>query len=703
MALGYATKERLVLKCSINLDGTWRANPIALGNRLGYSSRELQDRVLADLFHPDDKKEIIQALDELRKGKKREFDLEKRMIAKSGRPVSIYLSGALIRDEEGMPEYLFCFIRELTGGKSTEKRLEEVEQRFSSLFRHNPQPAYYFDLEGNFRGFNKRMLEFTGYSRSELRSMNFQSLIVEEDLSDNRRQFEKAVSGKPSQDEIRVVVNGGERREIRVTKFPMFVDGEVQGVFGVLEDITGRKDTFRELERSKQRFKSLFERNPYAVFSFDLQGNIVRANRALVELTGYTAGELQEIGFKPLVVARDRDRAARKFREATRGTPQTFEVQVTDKGGQKLDLKITNLPIYVDGEIVGVFGIAQDITREKEAQRRLQESEERWQRLVEENPQPVQIIQDGKIKFINRAGLQLYGASEIEELIGKKLVTFCHPDYRDLFEQRKERLENNCRIDAGELVMVRLDGEERVVETHSIPITFRREDAIQTVLHDITERKHQEEVIKESLTEKKVLLQEIHHRVKNNLAVISGLLELQAMNTDDEATLATLRESQMRIQSMAMIHQKLYQSEALSGIGFDRYVKELIQTIENTYHSEGQNVSVKFEMDSVQLNINQAIPSALILNELVSNVFKHAFKGRDGGTVWIHIGEHSGRVQMKVVDNGVGIGPDFDIQKQHSLGMTLVNTLTQQLEGDLEVRSVPDVEGTEIAVSFDFE
>lgn len=357
--------------------------------------------------------------------------------------------------------------------------------------------------------------------------------------------------------------------------------------------------------------------------------------------------------------------------------------------------------MYVDGEITGVYGILQDVTEKNETARRLKESEERWQRLVEENPKPVQITIDGKIVFINEAGVDLYEAEIREPLIGKSVLDFTHPDDLQEIEKRKHKLENDLPVDQiHENRIITLKGDERVIEVHSIPILYKGEKAIQTVIYDTTDRKRKEQLMQSSLEEKKIMLQEIHHRVKNNMAVVSGLLELQAMNTEDKVVKSTLKESQMRIYSMAMIHEKLYASKSLAEISFDEYAKELVEAIISSLNDIRTEVEVRYRMDSGRLNINQAIPCALILNELVVNCYKYAFTGRDAGTILISLSRKEGKVIISVEDNGVGLPDDLKIENQQTLGMSIVQTLVRQLNGELIINTGNNSPGTCFIIIF---
>ncbi len=201
---------------------------------------------------------------------------------------------------------------------------------------------------------------------------------------------------------------------------------------------------------------------------------------------------------------------------------------------------------------------------------------------------------------------------------------------------------------------------------------------------DISEQKRFESEIQESLEEKKVLLQEIHHRVKNNLAVISGLIQLQVYETEDPVVKETLRVSENRIQTMALIHEKLYKSKSLSRISLATYIKDLVEVIRNTI-STNKDISVAIDIDDVELTINKAVPFALLVNEVLTNSFKYAFEGRDEGTIEIRVHTENNRIHAVIQDDGVGLPADILDGKEESLGMTLIQNFIRQLDADSDM------------------
>lgn len=222
--------------------------------------------------------------------------------------------------------------------------------------------------------------------------------------------------------------------------------------------------------------------------------------------------------------------------------------------------------------------------------------------------------------------------------------------------------------------------------TH-VAIAIQQSELYQQLEAELTERKQAESQIKASLKEKEVLLKEIHHRVKNNLQIISSLLKLQSSYTKDEQTLAMFKDSQNRIRSMALIHEKLYQSKNLSNIDFAEYIRDLTKNLLRSYGANSQNISLQANVNDILLNIDTAIPCGLIINELISNSLKHAFPvANQKSEIYISIQTNENRTFTLIIrDNGVGLPPELDFRKTESLGLELVCTLTEQLDGTIEL------------------
>ncbi len=206
------------------------------------------------------------------------------------------------------------------------------------------------------------------------------------------------------------------------------------------------------------------------------------------------------------------------------------------------------------------------------------------------------------------------------------------------------------------------------------------------VSHDVTEKKINEGRITQSLKEKEVLLKEVHHRVKNNMQVISSILNLQSSYVKDEYALSLLKESQNRIKTMAYIHESLYQNKTFSSINFSEYVSTLTSNILQSYSTSIQKVRLVLDIQKVILNLDTSIPAGLIINELVTNSIKHAFTGTNDGIILINLFTKNNTLYLEVSDNGKGFPKDVNYKNTNSLGLQLVNTLVEQLNGTIELK-----------------
>lgn len=337
----------------------------------------------------------------------------------------------------------------------------------------------------------------------------------------------------------------------------------------------------------------------------------------------------------------------------------------------------------------------------------LRESEERFRALYEDNPSIYYTIdKDGKILSVNRFGTEQLGYSA-DELVGLPVFDVLYKDdKKSALEHIKVCLNNPGHIAYGEFRKVRKDGS--VLWVRESARAVRDVDGnivILLVCEDITKRKMNEEQIKTSLKEKEVLLQEVQHRVKNNLQVISSLLDLQTEYFKDERSIDMLNETQNRVKSMALVHEQLHQSKNLSRIDFAEYIRNLGDYLFQSYGVKSNEVTLNVRASNALLDVDTAITCGLIINELVSNSLKHAFPGDRKGEILISlISENSGKRVKKgpiytlvVRDNGVGFPKHLDFKKTESLGLQLVDGLIKQLQGALRFSGSP---GTAFKIVF---
>ncbi|MBN2013481.1 PAS domain S-box protein [candidate division KSB1 bacterium] len=343
----------------------------------------------------------------------------------------------------------------------------------------------------------------------------------------------------------------------------------------------------------------------------------------------------------------------------------------------------------------------------------LERKEKLYRNLVETSPDAIVLIDTrGDILMLNRRAAQLSGTAPSVPIIGTSSLNFIHPSERDKVLRVLEIFHRKRNIRNVETRILRADGTTFPAELGASLISDAQgtPKAIIIVLRDVTERKRVEGKINASLREKEVLLKEIHHRVKNNLQLVSSLLNLQSASIKDPETLEKFRDSQHRVRSMAMIHEKLYQTEDLSNIDFKAYIQNLVNSLFRSFGINSALVELNIDVEKVHLGVDIAIPCGLIINELVSNALKHGFPEIHSAnrlriervpskpTLTIRLKTFQpDLIKLVVADNGSGFPPDFDLQKSESLGLQLVMTLVEQLNGSIDLRKK---NGTAYSIQF---
>jgi PAS domain S-box-containing protein len=343
-----------------------------------------------------------------------------------------------------------------------------------------------------------------------------------------------------------------------------------------------------------------------------------------------------------------------------------------------------------DGTPIHVEGSLYDISNEKMARDELSLSEKKFRQFFEHEPAYCYMISpDGLILDVNNTALTVL-EYEKEELIGQPINEIYAPQCHEKAEQLLHQWKSTGMIDDSEMIIRSKNGTDRTVLLSARVIKDESGKTVYSisVQKDITAQKLAEEQIRSSLEEKKALLKEIHHRVKNNLQVISSLLNLQAQYIDNKKYQRFFKESQDRIKTMVLIHEKLYQSENLAAVSPSDYINGIVHHLLDTYSTTAGEVDYKSRIDESPIDIDLAIPCGLIVNELVSNSLKHAFSAtdqKDTPRIHITLTRKNERTILEVGDNGSGIPPDIDLCTTKTLGLQLVHSLSQQLDAHMTV------------------
>lgn len=345
--------------------------------------------------------------------------------------------------------------------------------------------------------------------------------------------------------------------------------------------------------------------------------------------------------------------------------------------------------------------LRKEIAARAQTEQSLREAESKYRGLVDTSPDGIVLTDlEGRLLLCNLQAAHLHGYDRPEAMQGLSAFDLIAPeDHQRTWEEMRREPERSSAHNL-EYTLLRRDGTRFPAELSASVVrsTAGEPTAYLVVERDITERKLAEERLLSSLREKEVLLKELHHRVRNNLQVVSSLLYLQSQRAETSASRGILQDSLNRVQSMALVHEKLYGSEDLARIDVGEYVRSLMDSLMESYGAGAQGVDTRAGVDEVMLSVDLAIPCGLLLNELLSNSLKHAFPGGQGGHIAVEFRtDGDGHYILQVEDDGVGLPHGLDVWKPETLGLQLVNMMVEQLCGTMQVDSR---EGTLFQISF---
>jgi PAS domain S-box-containing protein len=475
-------------------------------------------------------------------------------------------------------------------------------------------------------------------------------------------------------------------------------DGLITFYQGIVIDITERKKAEEALHRSEENYRTLIQKIQIAIVVHGPDTNIVICNSMAQELLGLTEDKLLgKTAIDPVwhlyhedgTIMRSEDYPVNQVmarRQALRNI--IARVHRPDKEQEKDVWVLVNAqPVFAYDEIVQVIVTFVDISERKRVEEALRESQKKYQSLFD-NAQVALFrthISDGKLLEINERYAKMAGYVNVDDCMAEFNAADAWADPSARIDLRRIMLEKGYVTDY-EAEIIRRDGAHIWI-LFSATI-FSESGFFEGSIMDITERKQAEAALRSSLAEKDSLLKEVHHRVKNNLQIISSLLSLQGRKVQNREALDLLQDAQNRVRSMALLHETLYRSGNLARVDFPQYVKSICNHLVRSCACGAENIRLSQDIADVALDMDQAIPAGLIISELVTNALKHAFPARAEGEISVELqvaGEK--HLVLRVSDNGVGFPAERRSQSSETLGLILVENLSRQLDGQLSIKS----------------
>lgn len=704
-------------------DDQWTMRFVSKGfhELTGYNPKDIinnKKRSFTDLVHPKDRnlgKEIIRKALKARSP----FEVEYRLITAKGELKWVLEKGEGVFSEDGKLLFLEGFITDINEKKQFELELKRSRENYKSLVDYSPDGVI-IHIGGVIKFANPSALDMVGVDGfEEIENRSAFDFILPEYHQQTLERINKTKAGEDLDFvEMKIRNKKGQIITLETKPIPIKFNGQeaIQVVFHDLsskelllkeqaraqiaeetnelleQEITKKKVIQLQLLESQKYTRLIINGSIDMICASDRKGFITEFNQAAQRTFGYTAEEV--IGkHVSMLYLNPEDRIRITDEELYRKGAYAGEVTNVRKNGEKF---IAFLSASVlrneDGEVIGAMGVSRDISELKSAEEALRAQSAKFNAIIESSSHVIWTV-DRNIcltTFNQNYAKQQVKRYGIQARVGLSMITgdaISTVEYNNFWIKKYESaFAGNAQY--FETQFFDKDGVESWREIYLNPI-YGEDGKVMEVSgigHDITEKKKSEEKIRQSLQEKEVLLKEVHHRVKNNLQVISSILNLQSSYVKDEGTLNILKESQNRIKSMAFIHESLYQTKDFSSINFTEYVINLSQNLIHSYSNFDHEIKLNLDIQNVFLNLDLAIPCGLIINEIVSNALKYAFVDNScGAEITISMKIEEGNLVLCIGDNGKGLPKSIDYRNTESLGLQLVVTLTDQLGGVIEL------------------
>jgi PAS domain S-box-containing protein len=525
----------------------------------------------------------------------------------------------------------------------------------------------------------------------------FLELIHPEDLESYKKNLKKGLlEGNIDSIKFRAIHTDDTYHWYETKSFSLNNElGQAVYLKGTIQDITEQMQIKLALEQSKRRYKSIIQNATSCIHELDKEGKFLSMNRAGLNLFGLE-NELDILGLRYENCACETDKEWIKTlmkKAFAQGVTSEFEFLGADN---KTYFSSNFIPLIKDGKVEKIMGISNDITIRKKAEMAIRESEERWSSLIEHMPNIVIIVDKNiEITYINHIPKRF----NLDTFWGESVLNIVFEESREALGTAINKVFKTGTTSFCAIESYNNNNNRTTYDSYISPILLNGEIvAVGITSFDVSDRKEVEKlnkansqlveaeiILKKTLLEKEVLLKEIHHRVKNNMQVITSLLSLQSSFIEDPKIKAAFTYSQYRINAMGMVHEMLYQSDDISSINYENYLERLILGLIKAMKGSANNISLTLEATGIHLNIDTAVPLGLFINEVVTNSLKYGFKGNAKGTITTRLTklEHP-NFKLELGDNGCGFSKELNYKKSDSLGLILIHKLATQLVGTVE-------------------
>ncbi len=605
-----------------------------------------------------------------------------------------------LKDENGNVIGSISSARDITKRKRSEEALRESEARFRSIVENSTAGYFFIDREGRYQVVNEAWLRLHKFdSPEEIRGRHFFFTQVDSDRLRANEIVKNHLAGNGiTHGEFTRRCKDGSTGWHTYSINPVRQNGDIIGLEGFIIDITERKHSEEDLRESENKWRTLFDILPVGVSIIDSDLNIIDFNRRLGDILGFTKEDLKDEKIKKRKYLRfdktlmDPEEIPSSIAIKEQRVVRNVEIGVVKEDGDIVWTNVSAAPLSFP-EAACVI-VTTDITERKLVEEDLRESEERFRKIFEEDQLGIVILnKEFKFEKVNQAFCKITGYSQ-EELILMTFKEITHPDHMI------QDVENVMKLTHGEIPYYKTEkryickNKEIVWGNVIVSIIRDKDDKFLyylTTVENITERRKADEKVKALLQEKELLLKEVHHRIKNNMNTIKGLIALQTGTLKDPSSIAALKDAESRVQSMMVLYDKLNQSAGFNYMPVMNYLPSLVEEIIANFPGS-KFVEIEKKIDDIVLSVKILQPLGLIINELLTNIMKYAFIGRNDGLIKVSAKLKGETVSIEIQDNGIGMPESVDFNnfpdEQHThqgFGLRLVAMLTEQIDGTIRI------------------
>ncbi len=669
---------------------------------LGYSLERMEGARYLDFVHPDDIEKTVRAVETLSR-QRQLINFVNRYRTEGGSYRWIEWRSITSGD------LVYAAARDITARIEYEEELRSREEKFSFLAENMLDIIGQLDRESRFIYISPSVTRVLGYRPEELINRIFTDNVHTDDIEKTMKKIANAVTA--DQSEIRFDFRyrkiDGEYIWIESEAKVLYDrDGHYTGAIFSSRNITDR----RRVEEDLKKFIGIIDTTTDLVSTATMEGNLLFVNRSGKNLLGWDENETA-IGKKIEDLHPKwayRLIAKEGIPAAVRDGSWTGETALRTGRGSTIPVsQIIMAHRSRTGAVEFLSTIIRDIRFARKAEATILESESRFRKIFENSIDGILVtsrdifVKENRFLMANPALVEMFGYDSAEELLSRPALELIGQAYRQKAINTVEAKHRGDKTpDSYEITGMRKDGTEFEIELRISAYLQERTVYLLTIVRDNTARKKVERELKNSILEKETLLKEIHHRVKNNFQLVNSMMGLQGRNTKEPGVLRELDVVRSRVRTMAQLHETLYQSQDLNSIELARYITKIVMDLHDTAGGVSDGVELEFDIQDIRLEIAQALPCGLITNELVSNSLFHAFPLGFAGKKILRVSLHedsAGAITLAVKDTGIGFDRSGLQDERLSLGMTLVNTLANQLGGDV---SFTEKKGTTVTVRF---